>query len=136
MTHAPRLIYAQTASAPQPSLARPAARLSLVRAPDAPATPDRAAPPTDHELLAILDEPRQPGETAEAHFRRKETALGTAFAALRAIEAMALHKRLSSPGPDDALASRFARMTIDRRHRLLAFLRDARRREAIAAARR
>lgn len=98
--------------------------------------PGRVAVPvsgaSDAALLAILDAPLAPGETALAGFRRKEHALGNAFAALSIIEARALHLRLANPRAADALATRFARLTIERKNRLLTFLADARRRAALA----
>ena len=89
----------------------------------------------DASLLAIVEAPLAPGETATTGFRRKEHELGAAFAALSVPEARALHRRLSNPSPDDALAQRFARLTLERRGRLLAFLADARRRAAMKGGR-
>ena len=52
-------------------------------------------------------------------------------------EAEALHERLSTtPRADDRVAAQFGRLVLERRERLLAFLGDARRREAIENARR
>jgi len=90
----------------------------------------------DAALLAILDAPLASGETAFAGFHRKEVELRAAFAALPVMEARALHGRLSNPRAGDVLAARFARLTIERRTRLLTFLAAARRREALAQARR
>ena len=98
--------------------------------------PPAAAPTIDSRLLAILDAPLAPGETAMAGFARKEAELHAVLATLRAIDARALHARLSRPATSDLLATSFARLTSERRARLLTFLADARRREAIAAARR
>jgi hypothetical protein len=98
-------------------------------APPAPAPP--LAP--DGALLAILDAAPAYGETIEAAFRRKEQQLLEAFAALSAEASRSLHARLCASAPDDAVAVRFARLVRDRRERLLAFLGDARRREALAA---
>jgi len=98
----------------------------------------KAAPDTsaDARLLAILDSPLAPGETFATGFSRKEAELGNAFAQLTILEARALHARLSINKPGDALADKFSRLTVDRRNRLLTFLAGARRREALAAARR
>jgi hypothetical protein len=82
----------------------------------------------------VLESPQEYGETIEVAFRRKEQALVSLFAALGPRDALALHARLSSPREGDALAARFARLVRERRDRLLAFLADARRREAVAAA--
>ena len=96
--------------------------------------PARAAP--DAALIAILDSQLLPGETAAVGFHRKEVELGNAFAKLTVLESRALHARLANPRSGDALAEKFSRLTAERRARLLAFLADARRREAIATARR
>ncbi len=87
-------------------------------------------------LVGLIDAPLAPGETAMTGFARKETELGTAFAQLTILDAGALHKRLSINAAGDALAAKFARLTVDRRNRLLTFLANARRREALAIARR
>jgi hypothetical protein len=87
-------------------------------------------------ILAVLEGPVGFGETIETTFRRKEHELGALFTKLTAIECRALHKRLENPKAGDALALRFSAMISVRRARLLAFLQDARRREAIAGGRR
>jgi hypothetical protein len=92
-------------------------------------------PALDAQLAAILDAPLALGETAAVGFARKERELGTVFAELSPLAARALHLRLEHPTPGDALAAKFARLTIERRHRLLVFLADARRREALRGAR-
>lgn len=86
----------------------------------------------DASLIAILEAPLLPGETAHAGFARKERELGNAFAALSVLEARALQSRLSNPRTGDQLAAAFSRMTSERRTRLINFLADARRREAIS----
>ena len=104
-----------------------------------PAAPSPAASPSlscDAALLAVLTSPLHPGETAFGGYQRKEHALRAAFAALSVLAARALHARLSACRADDALALAFSRLTIERRTRLLTFLADARRREALAATRR
>ena len=88
----------------------------------------------DREILAVFDSPPELGETIEAQHRRKERLLGELFARLSVIEARALHGRLSNPGNHDPIATRFARLIPERRTRLLVFLADARRREAIRLA--
>jgi hypothetical protein len=84
----------------------------------------------ERELLGLLESPPGPGETVDACFRRKEQRVAAMFAALSFAQARALHRRLAEPRPDDALAQRFHRLVAARRDRLLAFLADARRREA------
>ena len=88
----------------------------------------------DAALVSIIDAPLNPGETAREGFLRKEAELRAAFAQLPVAAQRALHARLANPRPGDQLAERFARLTVDRRARLLTFLADARRREALAMA--
>lgn len=107
--------------------------------PSSVAPPLAVAPPPpprspDADLLAVLEASPEYGGTIELAFRRKEQSLMSLFSALSPRDALALHARLASPREDDALAARFARLVRERRERLLAFLADARRREAIAAA--
>ena len=90
---------------------------------------------TDARLIAILDAPLAPGETTMTGFARKEHELGAVFAQLTVFESRAMHARLANPKLSDELATRFARLTIERRSRLLSFLADARRRAAIAGGR-
>ena len=86
----------------------------------------------DAACISILDAPLLPGETARIGFLRKEAELRAAFTQLPTAAQRALHARLANPAPGDQLAERFARLTLDRRTRLLTFLADARRREALA----
>ncbi len=90
----------------------------------------------DARLIAILDAPLEHDETAAVGFARKERELGVAFASLTIIEARTMHARLAAPKANDELANKFGRLTIERRGRLVAFLADARRREAVNAGRR
>ena len=91
----------------------------------------------DPEILAVLAATALAGESTDAFHRRKEHLLGALFAALGASEAEALHERLSATSRgDDRVAAQFGRLVVERRERLLAFLADARRREAIENARR
>jgi hypothetical protein len=84
----------------------------------------------EQTIIDILVTPPHYGETIEAAYRRKERELTELFATLARGEAAALLKRLSDPRTEDALATRFARLVIDRRTRLLTLLADAPRREA------
>lgn len=90
----------------------------------------------ERRALAVLDAPADPSEPIERAFRRKEDEVRALFGELSAGDALAIFRRLTLVCPDDLLASRFARLVTDRRARLLAFLADAPRREAIARARR
>jgi hypothetical protein len=124
-----------------PAPAAPAAP-SAPSAPAAPAAPAVAAPPpppaptVDEQLIAILEAPLAPGETVASGYHRKEAALGAVLAALTVPEARALHARLLAARPGDPLADKLTRLTAERRHRLIAFLADARRREALRLPRR
>ena len=81
-------------------------------------------------VIAILERPPHPGETIEIAYRRKERELVDIFRTLDRATAAALHRRLSEPRTDDELATRFARLLVERRTRLLAVLADAPRRDA------
>ncbi len=129
MTNPALSIYAELAA--EPSLAATSTAAAAERAPRKPAI-EIVSPAAEHALLAILEAPAQPGETLYVAYRRKERELGIAFAKLAVSEARALLRRLMTPRADDVLALRFSRLVADRRHRLLAFLGDARRREALA----
>jgi len=95
--------------------------------------PTAPRPPTiDARLIAILDAPLAPGEGAMIGFARKERELGAMFAQLGVAESRAMGARLATPKAGDELANKFARLTVERRTRLLTFIADARRRAAIA----
>ncbi len=104
--------------------------------PDAEPHPAASALDTyDQNILAVLDGPAAAGESADALYRRKEHELGALFATLPASDAVALAKRLSTVEPGDVLSARFSRLVAERRQRLIDFLGDAKRREAIEKAR-
>lgn len=110
-----------------------------VEAPIAAPTARPAAAPltTEQMLLDILEAPLPPGYTVATCLQLKEEALGTVLATLSIDECRAMYKRLATPVDGDMLARSFAtRLVGERRNRLLAFLADARRRQAIATARR
>jgi len=90
--------------------------------------------PTDAAILAILDAPRDYGDSVSAAFARKERELATAFRALAPCEARALHRRLADPLADDAVAARFKLLIPERRDRLLAVINDAMRSGGVVAA--
>ncbi len=102
--------------------------------------PKRVETPLDTEkeanLISILLAPLQHGETAHFGFARKEAELVTAFAAFTVNESRTVHARLANPRGNDPLAAAFMRMTYERRTRVIGFLADARRREALAYCRR
>jgi hypothetical protein len=99
------------------------------------ATPTFVEVALEQAILAALDASPSASETMLAGFQRKERALVQLFAQLSVSDARTLHRRLTLPVDSDPIASRFARLISERRARLIAFLADARRREAIAVAR-
>jgi hypothetical protein len=125
-------IFASAARVRTPSSQDPRGHESAFAAPARPAR-RASAPPTasDASLIAIIEAPLQSGETASCGFARKEAELREAFAALSILESRALHSRLWNPRSGDRLAAAFMRMTAERRARLINFLADARRREAL-----
>lgn len=86
------------------------------------------------EILSVMDRRPEPGERLEFAFRRKELELMAVFDRLTLADSHELHRRLTLMLADDPIARVFARLVPDRRQRLVAFLRDARRREAVRAA--
>ncbi|MEJ7599251.1 MAG: hypothetical protein WKG01_15200 [Kofleriaceae bacterium] len=98
--------------------------------------PPRWKPVTlEREILDVLDMAPEQGERLDLAFRRKEHQLASLFTRSSVMDCRALHKRISVPATDDPIAARFARLVPERRGRLLAFLADARRREALAGTR-
>ena len=87
--------------------------------------------PVERRLIQVLRGEPIPGETIDAEFRRKEQCIGAIFAGLSVLEARTLHRRLTLQSPSDVLAAEFSRLIEARRRRLLSFLVDARRRQAI-----
>ena len=88
----------------------------------------------DAKIIAVILAEPVHGESSHAAFRNKEIQLAELFAKLATADARALHRRLTIPAKDDPVAVRFGRLTKERRDRLTAFLADARRRQALAAA--
>ena len=117
-----------------PNVSPPAVRPNALASRRAAVSTKRATPVSSEvPLIAILDRPLGKGEPASIGFARKEHDLIAAFAKLTVLEARAIHARLTINAPDDVLAAKFALLTVDRRTRLLYFLADARRREAVGA---
>ena len=83
--------------------------------------------------MAVLSSRVSPGETHRDFNDRKERQFAALLDRLTVIDALALHKRLASPRPDDALARAFSGLVVERRNRLLAFIGDTRRRIALRA---
>lgn len=128
-----RMRLVPQSSSPPPPPAPPVEQ--VVEATVAPA-PVVAPLALDEQIFAILDEPTPEGVTASYAYREKEHALAAYFRTLSVADARVLHRRLTIPSPDDALAMRFSRLVADRQARLVAVLADARRREAIFGNRR
>jgi hypothetical protein len=140
-----KTVLARVVSRPLPPPSAAPAQLSPVAAPvltpPSPAAEQVAASPRaetqssstsfDAALLAILESPIHAHESAAGGFARKESELRQIFGTLGVIASRALHSRLSSPRSGDRLAPAFLRLTADRRARLINFLADARRREAM-----
>lgn len=117
---------------------RPAEPRSAVQAAPSTQRPTQPRPraTTEEVLLDILEAPVPAGHTAASGYKLKEEALGVVMAQLSADESRVLYKRLATPVEGDVLAAAFAaRLTGERRNRLLVYLADARRRAAIAARR-
>jgi hypothetical protein len=83
------------------------------------------------DIQAVLAARAHPGEQLAFAFKRKEQQLGDLFARLSVADSRELHRRLTLAIADDELATMFNRLVADRRARLIAFLADARRREAL-----
>jgi hypothetical protein len=75
------------------------------------------------KLLAILDSPIASIETPTQGFDRKERAIGDTFSELGARDGAALLARLTINFPSDVVARKFNKLTLERRERLLNFLR-------------
>jgi len=123
---------------PQPSSVWDPADVEPVRLTLAPAVePTPPAPivpidPVAERLIAIIFAPAPAGMTHRAAHDARERAVIAELEPLTAVEALHLHRRLSNPRSGDALAAAFARMVVERRGRILQFLSDTRRRQALA----
>lgn len=121
----------------QTEIARPSMLVSPWRE-QLPASASGATPTEkaswERAALAVLERPLDGESSAVAH-ERKEAELKSLFATLTIAESRALHRRLASMPEGDELAASVARLIPARRARLLAFVADARRREAIARSR-
>jgi hypothetical protein len=123
-------IFARTPA--QRSLLRPGRVLPIVVTlpPESEAEGPQFDPTLERRIINILESAPQFGETIEAAYRRKESALAEAFASFTRDDAATLQRRLERPRADDDLAQKFARLVVDRRTRLLAILADIPRRRA------
>src|SRR5688572_27682546 len=108
-------IFARADASPRRALVhpgRPQRALAVVEA--KPSPPIERSHVIDDAVLGILASAPAFGETIDAAYRRKERELAALFAALSRCDAAALHRRLVDPREDDLLATRFARLVIER----------------------
>ena len=112
--------------APEPSRACVASPLAEVA--EAPPLP------IAERMLAILSAPPSHGEPTAIAYGRKEAELVGLFFQLSPEDAAALRQRLAD-GATDEVAKAFSRLATERRHRLLAYLAGADRRQLRATGR-
>lgn len=126
--------HAEPSVAPEPSrLALRAAR-PVVEAPR-PAL-DALPAEIEVELIAILEAPAPAHLTSSHAFKLREEALLFVMSALSIAQSKRLHTRLVAQMSDDTLATAFhLRLVGDRRNRILLFLSQAPRRQALRNAR-
>ena len=86
----------------------------------------------DAALLAIFGAPARPGELASMAYARKEREAIAVLAELSPLDSLRLRQRLEARRSEDPLVAAFEGLVVERRVRLLAFLRDAGRRHALA----
>lgn len=89
----------------------------------------------ESQILERLESRPESHETVELAFRRKERDLVALFEQLTLPDARELSRRLSRQLAGDQVAVAFSRLIGERRARLLAFLANAPRREALRFAR-
>jgi hypothetical protein len=152
-------------SQPAPSMMARLAQLRAVEAGKAPAAPinkprrmeivsdstvwtppqgDDATPVVEPQLpqevvdtvMNALRAPLQPGATAQMANALKEQAIGMLLDQLTVSESRWMRKRLIRKDPSDALSKEFSLLMHERQQRLLQFLADAPRRDAIRSAKR
>jgi hypothetical protein len=88
----------------------------------------------DEESLLRIFAGAAPHCSIQRHFAYLERALLVVIAAMSLPDARVLHRRLARGASCDPLAEVFLRLASERRGRILAFLRDAPRRQATAGA--
>jgi len=123
----PRFVGAPSS---EPASAQPVAPIARLVIGPRPANAE-LPPDLQRSMLEVLGSKPGAGETIEIAYRRCESQLGALFAKLSPLQARALKLRLEQPREGDILATRFNRLVVQRRQRLLAFLGDARRRDAL-----
>jgi len=83
-------------------------------------------------IIEVIRRDRHPDESHATSGANREAELRAILAELDAVEAFHLRRRLESARADDPLCATFQRLVVERRHRLLQFLGDPRRRAANA----
>lgn len=106
-------------------------RFQTISSQTSPRPEERGATWFEAELIALLMRPVPPGQARERH-ALKEREIGELLGRLSVLEARALHKRLTCRVAGDEVVVAFDRLVVERRARLITFLEDARRREALA----
>lgn len=81
-------------------------------------------------LIALLVSPSDPRFTVREAYERKERALCEAIAAAPFIDVWTLHKRVTIGRSDDPFVAALQRLSPERRTKVVAFMADARRRDA------
>jgi hypothetical protein len=87
--------------------------------------------PVDAQIIAIVDAPREVGESVGAAFARKERELRGLLSQLAPADARSLHRRLTAALAGDIVAERFHGLVVDRRSRLLGALEEIMHRRTI-----
>ncbi|HVK89477.1 MAG TPA: hypothetical protein VM513_35385 [Kofleriaceae bacterium] len=90
--------------------------------------PEQLDPAMEAALVATLMRPLAPDESHHTGSGNKERELYALLAQLDVMQAFQLGRRLDADLATDALAVAFRRLLVERRQRIRAFLRDARRR--------
>ncbi|MEO6773517.1 MAG: hypothetical protein ABI467_10920 [Kofleriaceae bacterium] len=83
-------------------------------------------------MTRILDGLPEAGESVQRAFDRKERELCALFATLAPVECWALHSALSTGDRGNGVVQRVARLTSERRARLIGFIATAARRKVVA----
>lgn len=105
----------------------------LDAAPVAELEPDLPIVVRDHVLDSVslvLDSEPEPGESVQSGFDRKEHALRACFDRLDPDSRAATSLRLATGAPDDPIVGKLARLSTERRQRLISSLAEAPRRRA------
>jgi len=88
----------------------------------------------EENLIKLLLSPADPRLTVREAYARKEAALCDVIAAAPFIDVWTLHKRVTIGRADDRLVLALLRLSPERRTKVVGFMADARRRDALRAA--